>query len=311
VIGAVVDVFDDEDLQVCLWVLYELAYRGFEDVDDRCEWAPDVLAVRGHLEERFEAAVRTLTAASVEAVLNADGDLADRLFGLTGSFESPGLADHVARRATREQIRELLLVRSVYHLKEADPHSWVIPRLRGAAKAGLVELQFDEYGAGRAERVHQDLFAGTLRSVGLDDAYGAYVDAVPAEVLAISNAMSLFGLHRRLRGAAMGHLAAFEATSAVPCRFYAQGIRRVGLGETAAFYFDEHVVADAAHEQLALRGICASLVAEEPELEADVVLGAVTCLALDARAATTQLQAWHEDRHLVVAPPEEHTPVPA
>jgi hypothetical protein len=279
-------VIEDDDAQISLWVLYELHYRSFDDVAQECEWAPDILDIRRRIEAPFEDAIRAETAEEVDAVLGGAGSLTDRLFAMAESFEAPALAEYVQRRATREQIREFLLLRSVYHLKEADPHSWVIPRLTGAAKAGLVELQFDEYGDGRADRVHQDLFAETLRRVHLDDRYGAYVSDAPAATLAVSNAMSLFGLHRRLRAAAMGHLGAFEATSSVPCRRYAAGIRRVGFDDEAARYFDEHVEADAVHEQLAIRGVCVSLVAAEPALEADVVLGAVTCLMLDARAAS-------------------------
>ncbi len=48
----------DDDLQLALWVLYELHYRGFDGVDDRWEWAPSLLALRGDLEARFEAALR-------------------------------------------------------------------------------------------------------------------------------------------------------------------------------------------------------------------------------------------------------------
>src|SRR3712207_8445227 len=43
--------------------------------------------------------------------------------------------------------------RSIYTLKEADPHSWAIPRLTGRAKAALVEIQSDEYGEGRPGRI--------------------------------------------------------------------------------------------------------------------------------------------------------------
>ena len=38
-----------EDAQITLWSLYELHYRGFEDVDDALEWHPDLLAVRAGL----------------------------------------------------------------------------------------------------------------------------------------------------------------------------------------------------------------------------------------------------------------------
>ena len=62
------------------------------------------------------------------------------------------------------------------------------------------------------------MYADALTAAGLDSGYGAYIDEVSALSLAAANVMSLFGLNRRLRGAAMGHLAAFEATSSVPCR---------------------------------------------------------------------------------------------
>lgn len=47
-----------------------------------------------------------------------------------------------------------------------------------------MEIQADEYGGGRADRMHSALFARTMRAVGLEDRYGAYVDAVPAIALA-------------------------------------------------------------------------------------------------------------------------------
>ena len=58
----------------------------------------------------------------------------------------------------------MLVHRSVYQLKEADPHTFAVPRVQGSAKVALVELQFDEYGAGRAERQHATLFGDGLPS---------------------------------------------------------------------------------------------------------------------------------------------------
>ncbi|SUA46559.1 Uncharacterised protein [Nocardia africana] len=82
--------------------------------------------------------------------------------------------------------------RSIYHHKEADPYAWVIPRLRGQAKAALVAVEYDEFGAGRGEDVHARLFADLLAGAGLDDTYLHYLDAVPAPMLALVNMMSLF-----------------------------------------------------------------------------------------------------------------------
>jgi hypothetical protein len=155
-----------------------------------------------------------------------------------------------------------------------------------------MELQFDEYGNGDPNRLHSHLWALGMDALGLRSDYGAYVDEVPLEILEQNNAMSLFGLHRRLRGAALGHLAAFEMTSSMPSRRLAQGLQRLGLADEMVAYYTEHVEADAVHDQLAGRVICGALVAAEPELAADVFLGAFTCLDLEDRVAHRVLAEW-------------------
>ncbi|MFD1825711.1 MULTISPECIES: iron-containing redox enzyme family protein [Mumia] len=285
----------DADHQLSLWMLYELSFRGFDDVDDRWEWAPEVAGLRAVLEAPFERALREAAADWLTRAEAYEGGVAEQIFTLTEDFdEGPDLSRFIRREATPEQVRDFLRERSVYHLKESDPHTFVIPRLSGPAKAHLVELQYDEYGGGRVGRLHHELFAATLRASGLDDAYGAYVDDAGASTLAGSNAMSLFCLHRRLRGAAMGHLAAFEATSSIPCRRIAAGLRRVGFGEEAAHYYDEHVEADAVHEQLAAREICGTLVSSGDVDPAEVLFGAVTCLTLDARQSEALTGRWSD-----------------
>ena len=135
--------------------------------------------------------------------------------------------------------------RSAYQLKEADAHTWVIPRLRGAAKAAAVSIQYDEYGAGETAAMHAELFAVTMEGLGLDASFGAYVDLLPGTTLATDNLTSLFGLHRRWRGACVGHLALFEMTSIVPMGRYAQALTRVGAPAAAREFYDVHVQADA------------------------------------------------------------------
>jgi hypothetical protein len=286
------DVLRDDDFQLALWVLYELHYRGFEDAAedaaDDLEWAPDVLAFRRALEERFESALRAL----VPAIDRGDRPFVDRLLEVIESGEGPSVATYVQREATKDQVRELMQQRSVYHLKESDPQSWAIPRVDDGTKAALVELQYDEYGAGRADRVHATLFANLLAALDLDSSYGAHLDRAPGYALAENNMMSLFGLHRRLRGASMGHLAAFESTSSLPCRRYAQGIRRLALPDAVAEYYDEHVEADAVHEQVAVRDVCGRLVAAAPELEDDVLFGAAAYVKVEELVATSILEAW-------------------
>jgi hypothetical protein len=139
--------------------------------------------------------------------------------------------------------------------------------------------------------MHSTLFADTMRGLGLDDTYGGYVDCVPAITLASVNLITLFGLHRRLRGAAVGHLAAFEMTSSAPNRSYGNGFRRLGH-PTLTEYFDEHVEADAVHEQIAARDLAGGLVEAEPRLVHDVLFGAAAALRMDGWVTEHVLAAW-------------------
>ena len=132
-----------------------------------------------------------------------------------------------------------------------------------------------------------------MEALGLDARYGAYLDRLPAATLATVNLMSLFGLHRRLRGAIVGHLALFEMTSSIPNRRYAAGLRRLGIDDPAATeFFDEHVEADAVHEEIAAVDLAGGLARSEPELAADILWGASALVAVEgswARRAARRL----------------------
>jgi len=278
---------DGEDAAVALWAAYELSYRGFDDVDDGLEWEPGVLELRQRLERDLEGRLRDRYRPP-----ETTEPFAEALFDYIAGHDGHSLAAHVQRNATDEQVLDLMRLRSIYHLKEADPTAWMVSRLPVAPKAALVELLYDEYGAGDPNRLHSHLFAKGMEAAGLRAEYGAYVDEAPLEVLEQNNAMSLFGLHRRWRGAALGHLAAFEATSSLPSRRMAQGLERLGFAPELVGYYTEHVEADAVHEQLAVRSICGALVEAEPTLVDDVFFGAFTCLDLEDRVAGRLLTQW-------------------
>ncbi|WP_217913885.1 iron-containing redox enzyme family protein [Miltoncostaea marina] len=285
------DPLDGEDAPLALYLLYELHYRSFDEVDDRWEWEPSLLALRARLEDDFERALR-----GAVAVPAPEDDLPRQLFGLLAADDGPSLSRRLARSGTLEQFREFVIHRSAYHLKEADPHTWAIPRLHGGAKAALVEIQADEYGGGREHWMHSALFARAMRALGIDDAYGAHIDRIPGATLALVNLMSLFGLHRRLRGALVGHLAVLEMTSSEPMRRYAAALRRLGQGEDATAFYDEHVEADAVHEQVAAHDMAGRLARDEPALAADILFGAACVVALEARFAERLIAAWDGGR---------------
>ena len=299
-IPAEADPLADDDLHLALFLCDELHFGGIEGVDDAWGWDPVLIAGRAALEAPFEAALRTLVDGQPPV---GPGPIDVRLREIIRLDDGPSVARHLEQHGTPVQAREFLIHRSIYQLREADPHSFGIPRIDGAAKVALVEIQADEYGGGDPSRMHSLLFARSMRALGLDDTFGAYLDRLPGSTLAWRNLMSLFGLHRRLRGALVGHLAAFEMTSCIPNRRYGDALRRLGFGPDATGYFDEHVEADAVHEAIAANDLAGSLVAAEAHLEEDVLFGARALLATEASLARNLLGAWEEGRSSLRAQP--------
>ena len=281
----------DDDVQLALFLLYGLHYGSVPGVSADWEWHPGLIRVRAHLERAFERELREVVPVP-QLPEPTRASVARALGELTAADSGPSLSRYLAKKATDEQAHEFLIQRSIYTLREADPHSWAIPRLTGRSKAALVEIQSDEYGSGRAKSMHSAIFAHTMRSAGLDDEYGHYLDVVPAITLASLNTMSLFGLNRRLLGAIVGHLAAFEMTSSIPNMLYGNGFRRLGYGADVTAYFDEHVAADAVHEQIAANDLAGSLAEDQPDLLADIFFGASACLVVDGWASAHMFDAW-------------------
>ncbi|UJA11994.1 iron-containing redox enzyme family protein [Streptomyces collinus] len=284
-----------DDLQLALYLCYELHYRGFAGVEARYEWDPELLRLRGALEDRFLTALRADTPGH-DSLDDALGAL------LVEPAEGTGVSHFLCDEGELWHLREYAAQRSLYHLKEADPHAWVLPRLWGRAKAAMAAVEFDEFGGGRADRVHARLFADLMADLGLDTGYGHYLDAGCAEMLAVVNLMSLFGLHRELRAALVGHFADVEITSSPGSRRLAEAMRRTGAGPAAEFFYDEHVEADAVHEQVVRHDVIGGLLEEEPESASDIAFGIDATEFLEGRLARRLLTEWRAGRSSLRAP---------
>ncbi|MFZ1651910.1 MAG: iron-containing redox enzyme family protein [Candidatus Nanopelagicales bacterium] len=282
-----------DDAQLALNSLHELHFRGFRGVSDDHEWQAELVLLRIQLEAALEAALREVVDCPQ---LPTTEELPDFLFDMTAPSAGPSLSKYLARRASLAEFTEFLIHRCAYHSKEADPYTWAIPRLAGEAKSAMVSVQADEYGNGRINMMHSELFMQTLREVGLSDDYGTYIDRIPAPALVAVNTVNMFGLSRKFRGALAGHLSALEMTSSIPNRNYGNGLRRLGFSANATQFFDEHVEADAIHEQLAVRGLCAGLARQEPDQLPLIVFGVSTYLTLENRLADWLLGAWTDGR---------------
>lgn len=286
------DPITGEDSALALYLCYELHYRGFEGVPADWEWEPTLLALRRRLERAYESALRE----AVGEVEVDPGPIHEQLDEMATEGDGPSLSTFLLDEGEEWQVREFLAHRTAYQLKEADPHTWAIPRLRGRAKAAMVHIQADEYGEGEEQDVHAELFALTLREMGMDDTYGGYLDQLPGPTLAAVNLVSMFGLHRRLRGALVGHLAIFEMFSVMPMGRYSSVLERLGASTWARLFFDTHVVADADHQTIAARELAGGLVEQDPRMAEDVLFGAHAIGHVEGLFTEHLLSAWREGR---------------
>jgi hypothetical protein len=286
--GRALDPFG-EDLHLALYVAHELGYRGFVGVSP--DW---------ELDAGLASLVRSLDATFLDAVeaevgpvsASTPDEVRDELLAVA-SGDGPSLSRWVDERGTLAQLREFAAHRSAYQLKEADPHTLAIARLApGRAKDAFVEIQTDEYGGGRPGESHQELFGGTLRALGLDDRYGAYLDHLPAATLATVNLTSALAATRARLGDCVGHLALFEMTSVGPMARYARAVRRLTGSDAGARFYDVHVLADQHHEQLALHQMVVPFVEDEPAHAAAVVRGARALAMVEGRFAAHLLERW-------------------
>jgi hypothetical protein len=287
-VGAL-DPFDD-DLQLALYCSYEPHFSDLPGVVGDPEWDSELLRFRQQLESAFEGGLGELVAptidprparAAIPAMIAAD--------------DGPSLSRFMEGRGTWDQMRDFVVHRSAYQLKEADGHTFGIPRLAGRPKQLLARIQAGEYGADATDRtMHAELFARTMHAMGLDPRPHAYLDVLPASALAISNVISMFGLHRRWRGALVGHLAVFEMTSVEPMGRYSRALARLGGSPEARRFYDVHVLADAEHETMAL-DMAAALATAEPALAPDVAFGAGCAIVAEQRFAACLLERWAVD----------------
>lgn len=286
------DPLGDLDFQRALYCLNEIRYREYAGVDPDAEWHPNVTDWWYLLARRFEDALLAAVAQEPAVDVGRRGRTGDEIASIIESADGPSLSGFVLEHPTLHHLREFSIHRSAYQLKEADPHTFALPRLAGAAKAAFVEIQMDEYGEGIPGRAHAELFASSMRGLGLDPSYGRYIELLPASTLATVNLITHLAFHRRLLPALLGHLALFEMTSVGPMGRYADAMRRIGAPDEACEFYDVHVVADEHHGPLARSGLVDAYVDEHRGEGGLAVWGAEVTMAIEGRFSGLLVDRW-------------------
>ena len=106
----------------------------------------------------------------------------------------------------------------------------------------------------------------------------------------------MFGLHRRLRGALVGHLAGFETNSVGPMARYSTWLERLGVPDQGRRFYDVHVLADAAHQHIAVDDLVGGLLESDPGMADEIVFGAQALGLVEAAFAAHLVDAWTHNR---------------
>lgn len=251
-------------------------------------WDPSLIHARSLLEQEFMRSLRGRAGPDDHSVRS----VREALLAVVESDDGPSLSLYMERSGTIGQMRQAVIHRSAYQLKEGDAHSFAIPRLAARAKQILLEIQAGEYGADApGRRCHSALFADTMEALGLDSRPHLYLECLPASTLMLSNVISMFSLNRAWRGALVGHLGCFEMTSVTPMGRYSNELARMGAPHGARKFYEVHVVADAELQSRVL-DMAEALVECEPDLHDDVVFGARRARAVEALFAGDLFRQW-------------------
>lgn len=278
------------DVQLTLFVCYELHYRGFAGVDPEWEWNPGLLHLRARLENAFLTGIR-------RDVGDLDSNAGDEMERLSAAADGDnGPTRHLRSHGSWHQLREYLVHRSLDHLSGPDPHAWASLRLRTPRLTGrsatAVAVESHDFGTRCGGHLYQQMFTDLMVAARLEPGYLAYIDVVPAEALAVVNLMSLFGLHRSYRGAAVGHFTANAITSGTDSRRLFEALERMNAPGPCRWFYRQQAEADAARERVVRADVIGDLLGREPDLEPDVVFGMRAFSVVEDRLSAHLMRCW-------------------
>ena len=217
------------------------------------EWHPSLLGLRSGSERRHFAALRD----AGRAAGRRPGCRSTGLAELVAADDGPSLSSHGQAARDLDQFREFVAHRSVYHLRRRTRTAGRSPGSAVRRRPRWWRSRPTSTATAAPDRMHAELFAGAP-STGWawTPTYGAHVDEAPGGDVGDHQPDVAVRAAPTLAWRALGHLAAFEMTSSLPNRRYGNGLRRLGFDELATRFYDEHVEADAVHEQIAAHDMC-------------------------------------------------------
>src|SRR5581483_9876769 len=90
--------------------------------------------------------------------------------------------------------------------------------------------------------------------------------------------------------------------SSVPNRRYGEGLRRLGYSGAATEFSDEHVLADAVHENMGDLVVAGGLARQQPDLSSQILGGARALVRSERLWSDHLLESWRRGESSLLGP---------
>lgn len=275
-----------DDAHRSLYALYaDRTWRA--PVKPRPEFADAALrTIRANLEVGFRHHLARRRAFAPLAAGESGQAAADRIMALAlgpHPHDKQEWGRFVRDLASLEQLKEVVAQRSLFFLREPDPWIYAIPTLQGAAKAGLIDLLLDEYGWGKLERMHSNVYAAVMAALELPSETDHFETASSWQYIATLNHQWMCALTPEHSRRLLGTIYLTEATSPDAMTNYLAGWKRLGITDARVTeFYDLHVSADENHREVALEEVVMPVCNAEATALHEVALGIFDARTLEA-----------------------------
>lgn len=289
-----------DDIALALVHLDELHRRGLVGVDEGWEGHPLIAAARWALGAPIRRGTDLLSEPSSTV---ATGCAVVR--SILAMVAAPGEELPWSRLHEAGRLEDAVVLTAVQRLRERDVAALLLPQLAGRPRAVLARVVAGDGAASVAGR--RETIGVVLRTLGLRDRTGRYLDALPGTALWRLAVPGQLVTRRPTRGATLGWLAASDALSAAGRTVTGEMLRAHGIDRATAERWGSSV---SGHDGWPTFEAVERLVDQEPRQAAGVLAGARSAVRATAAVENELSRCWHSGEDVLgrhEAPDEKTT----
>jgi hypothetical protein len=184
------------------------------------------------------------------------------------------LWDYIEKKASLEQIKEVVIQYSIDNLIEASQMSFNLAGYYGPIQTEIAKIISDEYGHGNFNRKHSTLYAKLLEDLSLNSEYGYYFDRAYWATLAYSNLYFFMTLNKKNFYKYLGGIYYTETFTPIFYQKFLNGLKRIGItNKDTLGYVSEHIYVDKVHADIVLKGIILPAIEKIPSRINEIITG--------------------------------------